>query len=135
MKQKLLNSVRLRAAMLVAILCAPFSGTAWGETKTATLNLNSSISSPTTVNGVTFTWSSPNIAVNGGASSGFKASSNYTTTMKKIYMQSQTAIHQVELTAVLLQLSKVELSNDSENALGSGDILTKDGGDWNIWNE
>ena len=32
MKQKLLNSFKLRALMLVAILCATFTGTAWGET-------------------------------------------------------------------------------------------------------
>jgi len=34
MKQKLLNSFKLRALMLVAILCAAFTGTAWGETAT-----------------------------------------------------------------------------------------------------
>ena len=32
MKQKLLNNFKLRALMLVAILCATFTGTAWGET-------------------------------------------------------------------------------------------------------
>ncbi|MBR0273120.1 MAG: InlB B-repeat-containing protein [Bacteroidaceae bacterium] len=30
MKQKLLNSIKLRALMLVAVLCALFTGTAWG---------------------------------------------------------------------------------------------------------
>ena len=36
MKQKLLNSIRLRVMMLVALLCATFTGTAWGETETLT---------------------------------------------------------------------------------------------------
>ena len=34
MKQKLLNSIRLRVWMLVAILCAAFAGQAWADTKT-----------------------------------------------------------------------------------------------------
>ena len=36
MKQKLLNSIRLRVCMLVAILCATFAGQAWGDTSTLT---------------------------------------------------------------------------------------------------
>ena len=36
MKQKLLNSIRLRAMMLVAVMCAAFAGQAWGETETLT---------------------------------------------------------------------------------------------------
>ena len=32
MKQKLLNSIRLRAMMLVAVLCTAFAGQAWGQT-------------------------------------------------------------------------------------------------------
>ena len=42
MKQKLLNSIRLRAMMLVAVMCAAFAGQAWADTYT----FNSSI--PTT---------------------------------------------------------------------------------------
>ena len=34
MKQKLLNSIRLRALMLVAVLCAAFAGQAWGQAVT-----------------------------------------------------------------------------------------------------
>ena len=41
MKQKLLNSIRLRAMMLVAVMCAAFAGQAWGETATITFASNS----------------------------------------------------------------------------------------------
>ena len=36
MKQKLLNSIKLRAMMLVALLCTAFAGQAWGDTETFT---------------------------------------------------------------------------------------------------
>ena len=36
MKQKLLNSIRLRAMMLVAVMCAAFAGQAWADTYTWT---------------------------------------------------------------------------------------------------
>ncbi|MBR1801344.1 MAG: hypothetical protein IJ767_07655 [Bacteroidaceae bacterium] len=55
--------------------------------------------------------------------------------MKKIYMQPQTAILKVELTGVLLQASTVGFNSDPDKALGSGDILTKEQQDWDIWNE
>lgn len=66
---------------------------AWGAEKTGTLAMNSSVSSPVENNGVTFTWSSSNIVVNNGASSGFKASSAMTITIpsgKKLVGISKT---------------------------------------------
>ena len=42
MKQKLLNSIRLRAMMLVAVMCAAFAGQAWATDTTGTLTLSSS---------------------------------------------------------------------------------------------
>ena len=59
MKQKLLNSIRLRVMMLVALLCATFTGTAWGDEVTLTqsaLGLSGSYSSGAekTISGITF---------------------------------------------------------------------------------
>ena len=53
----------------------------WGTDVTGTLTLNSAVTSPVTNNSVTFTWSSANVAINGGNSSGFKANSNMTITL------------------------------------------------------
>ena len=58
-----------------------FFGVSWAATKTATLSMSSSQTSPVTVNGVTFTWTSSNIVTGGGKSSGFKANSSMTVTL------------------------------------------------------
>ena len=45
MKQKLLNSLRLRAVVLVALLCAVFTGQVWGQSdKSATYTSNVTLS-------------------------------------------------------------------------------------------
>lgn len=51
MKQKLLNSIKMRAILLTTILCAVFTGQAWAQT-TATINFNNS-NSGTAINNAT----------------------------------------------------------------------------------
>lgn len=61
-----------------------FYGVGWAETKTATLTMSESQTSPVTDNEVVFTWTSSNIVTGGGTggkSSGFKANSNMTVTL------------------------------------------------------
>ncbi len=54
MKQKLLNSIKLRVAMLVAVLCAVANGTAWA-TPTTKISFSRSSSINTYTTGYTFT--------------------------------------------------------------------------------
>ena len=63
MKQKLLNSFRLKATLLVAVLCALFTGTAWGDTSTVTASKITS-SSVSWTGTASETWS---VSVNGGS--------------------------------------------------------------------
>lgn len=72
---------RLVNVMLLLIVGV---GEMWSAT-TGTLTMNSSVTSPVTNNGVTFTWSSSNIVVNNANSSGFKANSNMTITIPSNY--------------------------------------------------
>lgn len=53
----------------------------WAAEKTAKLEMNKAQTSPVTVNGVTFTWTSSNIVIDSKTSSGFKANSNMTVTL------------------------------------------------------
>ena len=76
MKKQLLLT---RMLLLVALLVGSVS--VWADNVTGTLALNSAQTSPVVSNNVTFTWSSANIAINGGQSSGFKANSNMTITI------------------------------------------------------
>lgn len=66
--------------VMMAITIVLFAGNAWGYT-TGTLPMNTSVSTGYTSNTVTFTWSSANIAINAGNSSGFKANSSMTVTI------------------------------------------------------
>ena len=79
-----------------------FYGVGWAETKTATLDMTQSQTSPVTVNGVTFTWTSSNIVTGNGNSSGFKASSKMTVTLPS--------------GATLTKISKVNGSTWGKNA-------------------
>ncbi len=73
MKQKLLNSIRLRAMMLVALMCAAFAGQAWGDTKSWDLSTASySSSSESTV-----TWSSSDISMTLTKAKSSTAANNY----------------------------------------------------------
>ena len=55
MKQKLLNSFRLKATLLVAVLCATFTGTAWADTKELTFSVSSNPGGWPTTNSTTLT--------------------------------------------------------------------------------
>ena len=90
MKQKLLNSIRLRAMMLVAVMCAAFAGQAWGdETITWAINgVNTTASGGTNVNttlrtssitGGSGTWTAVASSSYAGSSTGAQfGSSSYT---------------------------------------------------------
>lgn len=69
--------------ILPMLLMVAAIGNVWGATpETATFTMkNSGQSSPVTVNGVTFTWTSSNIVVGTNNGSGFKANSNMTITI------------------------------------------------------
>ena len=70
----------LKVALTLLLLCGVCS--VWGAEQTATFTMkNSGQTSPVTINGVTFTWSSSNIVVGVNNSSGFKSSSNMTITI------------------------------------------------------
>ena len=73
--------MRMKKLLTFLTLLTLFFGVGWAETKTATFDFTQSQTSPVTVNGVTFSWTSPNIVTGGGKSSGFKANSSMTVTL------------------------------------------------------
>ena len=99
MKQKLLKSLRLRACMLVAVLCAGFTGTVWGQEST-TLFLE------------TFGSTSNNVAMS--SYSGYSATSNMFNTDGNHYSGSGTVGKN--------NLSAANLSNGYDGASGESGI-------------
>lgn len=51
--------------------------------------------------------------------------------MKKNYIAPHTAVYQIEPTALIAE--SFVLDGSSGNKLDSGDILSKESGDWDIW--
>ena len=51
--------------------------------------------------------------------------------MKKEYIAPHAAVYQIEPTALIAE--SFVLDGSSDNKLNSGDILSKESGDWDIW--
>ena len=51
--------------------------------------------------------------------------------MKKVYIQPQTAVDQLETEMLIAE--SMPFDKSGVNRLDSKDILTKDQNDWNIW--
>lgn len=51
--------------------------------------------------------------------------------MKKVYIQPQTAVDQLETEMLIAESTPFDKSEG--NKLGEGQILTKEQNDWNIW--
>ena len=79
MKTNMINTNSVIKSICAVVMLLGMSVSVWGAT-TGTLNMNSSVSTGTTNNGVTFTWTSADIVVN-STNNGFKASSNMTITI------------------------------------------------------